>query len=281
MIHLATFRLLFVFFICLWITNPTQASLPVPKIYGQIAILFDVNTGEVLYKKNDTLPTPVASTQKLLTALVVAKAGGLDAPVQIEKIDTLAAPVKLYLKEGDVYTRRSLVQALLVRSPNDVAVALARDNAGSVEAFAEKMNREAKRLGAKQSNFVNPNGLPDPNQISNARDLACIARAAYRNPDLRQMVNVKKMDFNFADGRTTTLTNTNRVLQNYSFCNGMKTGYTILSGHCLVASGSAGGRELIAIVLKSNKAHVWNDAASLLEYGLGIRREEFANIHQN
>lgn len=261
--------------------HPAQASLPPPKIYGQIAILFDVHTGEVLYKKNDTMPTPVASTQKLLTALVVAKAGSLDTPVTIEKSDTMAAPVKLYLKEGDVYSRRALVEALLVRSPNDVAVALARDNAGSVEAFAEKMNREAKRLGAKQSNFVNPNGLPDPDQISNARDLACIARAAYRNPELRAMVNVKKLDFAFSDGRTTTLTNTNRVLQNYGFCNGMKTGYTILSGHCLVASGSAGGRELIAIVLKSNKSHVWNDAASLLEYGLGIDRDDYVNSAGN
>lgn len=258
-----------------------QAVPQPPKIHGQIAILFDVNTGEILYKKNDTAPTPVASTQKLLTALVVAKAGSLDTPVTIEKSDTLAAPVKLYLKEGDIYSRRALVQALLVRSPNDVAVALARDNAGSVEAFAEKMNREAKRLGAKQSNFVNPNGLPDPDQISSARDLACIARAAYRNPDLRGMINIKKMDFAFTDGRVTTLTNTNRVLQNYSFCNGMKTGYTILSGHCLVASGSAGGRELIAIVLKSNKAHVWNDAASLLEYGLGINREQYVNTVAN
>jgi len=258
-----------------------QASLPVPKIHGQIAILFDVNTGEILYKKNDTVPTPVASTQKLLTALVVAKEGSLDTPVQIEKVDTLAAPVKLYLKEGDVYSRRSLVQALLVRSPNDVAVALARDNAGSVEAFAEKMNREAKRLGARQSNFVNPNGLPDPKQISSARDLACIARAAYKNPDIRQMVKTKKLDFQFQDGRTTTLTNTNRVMQNYSFCDGMKTGYTILSGHCLVASGSANGRELIAIIIKSNRAHVWNDAALLLEYGLGIQREDYANGRLN
>jgi len=264
-----------------WIPTLSHASLPPPKIHGQIAILFDVNTGEILYKKNDTVPTPVASTQKLLTALVVSKAGGLDAPVTIEKSDTLAAPVKLYLKEGDAYSRRALVQALLVRSPNDVAVALARDNAGSVEAFAEKMNREAKRVGAKQSNFVNPNGLPDPNQISTARDLACIARAAYRNPDLRSMINIKTMDFAFSDGRTTTLTNTNRVLQNYSFCNGMKTGYTILSGHCLVASGSAGGRELIAIVLKSNKSNVWNDAASLLEYGLGINREDYVNTAAN
>jgi D-alanyl-D-alanine carboxypeptidase (penicillin-binding protein 5/6) len=170
-----------------------------------------------------------------------------------------------------------LLTGLLVRSANDAAVVLARDNAGSVEAFAEKMNREARKLGAKNSRFVNPNGLPNPSQVSTARDLACIARAAYRQPVLRDIMNQKTATFYFADGKTTTLTNTNRVLRDYSFCNGMKTGYTVLSGHCLVASGSAGGREMIAVVLKSDKAHVWNDAASLLEFGLGVRREEFAN----
>lgn len=250
------------------------ASAP-PRIFGESAILVDVNTGEVLFKKNDTLTTPIASTQKLLTALIVSRNGDLDTPIQIERVDTLASPTKLYLKEGDSYTRRALVEALLVRSPNDTAAALARDNAGSVEAFAERMNREARRLGAKNSNFVNPHGLPDPNQISNARDLACIARAAYRDPELRRIMNLHSLDFQFADGRTTTLTNTNRVLRGYSFCNGMKTGYTILSGHCLVASGTAGGREVIAVVLKSNRNNVWNDAASLLEYGLGINRSDY------
>lgn len=255
----------------------SHASRPLPSVHGQVALLFDANTGEVLYKKNDTLATPVASTQKLLTALIIIRDGDLDKPIVIERSDTLAAPTKLYLKEGDSYTRRELLEALIVRSPNDAAMALARDNAGSVEAFAEKMNREAKRLGARNSNFVNPNGLPSPDQLSNARDLACIARAAYRNPELRRMMSIESMNFEHKDGRKTPLVNTNRVMRSYSFCNGMKTGYTILSGHCLVASGAAEGREMIAVVVKSNRANVWNDAASLLEYGLGIRRADFAN----
>lgn len=254
-----------------------QTAWAVPEIYGKSAILFDANTGEVLYKKNDMLPTPIASTQKLMTALLIARDGNLSGKVRVEKPDTLAEPSKLYLKEGDSYTRTMLLTGLLVRSANDAAVVLARDNAGSVEAFADKMNREARKLGAKNSQFVNPNGLPNPSQISTARDLACIARAAYRQPVLRDIMNQKSATFYFADGKTTTLTNTNRVLRDYSFCNGMKTGYTVLSGHCLVASGSAGGREMIAVVLKSDKAHVWDDAAALLEFGLGVRREEFAN----
>ncbi len=247
-----------------------------PEIHGKAAILFDANTGEVLFKKNDTQRTPVASTQKLLTALIVAKTSDLSGEVTIEKSDTECEPTKLYLKEGEKYARTDLLAGLLIRSANDIALALARDNAGSVEAFAEKMNAEARQLGATDSNFVNPNGLPNPRQHSTARDMACVARAAYRNPALREIMSLKTYEFEHASGRKSVLTNTNRVLRTYSFCNGMKTGYTILSGHCLIASGSYGGRDMIAVVLLSNKANVWNDAASLLEYGLGVNRNEFA-----
>lgn len=256
------------------LTLGARAATP-PQIYGQCAILFDANTGEVLYKKNDTRRIPIASTQKLLTALLVAKAGRLEGQLTVPPEAPLADPTKLGLRTGDRYTRLHLLAALLVKSANDTAVALAVDNAGSVPAFAAKMNAEARRLGAKNSNFVNPNGLPDPEQYSTARDLACIARAAYRDPTIRDLVDRKTFVFTHANGRSTLLTNTNRVLRTYSFCNGMKTGYTNLSGHCLVASGAYGGRDMIAVVLKSNKAHVWDDCAKLLEYGLGINRSEF------
>jgi D-alanyl-D-alanine carboxypeptidase (penicillin-binding protein 5/6) len=254
---------------------PAAIGAPVPAIFGQSAILFDANTGEVLYKKNDTMRTPIASTQKLLTALLIAKAGNLQGVLSVAKEATLQSPTKLYLKTGDHYSRRTMLTALLVKSANDVAYALAIDNAGSIPDFSAKMNAEARRLGAKNSNFMNPNGLPNPAQYSTARDLACIARAAYRNPTLRDIVNRPLYQFTYASGQTTLLTNTNRVLRTYSFCNGMKTGYTDLAGHCLVASGSYGGKDMIAVVLKSNKAHVWDDAAKLLEYGLGIDKRQF------
>lgn len=250
----------------------------VPQVYGKSAILFDANTGEVLYKKNDTWRTPIASTQKLLTTLIIVKAGNLNGMLTVAKEATTQAPVKLYLKEGDHYTRINLLTSLLVKSANDVAYALALDNAGTIENFAAKMNAEARRLGAKNSHFVNPNGLPVPehDQYSTARDLACIARAAYRNPVIRDIVDRRAYLFTYASGQKKLLVNTNRVLRGYSFCNGMKTGYTDLAGHCLVASGSYGGKDMIAIVLKSDKAHVWDDAAKLLEYGLGIDRRKFA-----
>ncbi|MDD5201369.1 MAG: D-alanyl-D-alanine carboxypeptidase [Terrimicrobiaceae bacterium] len=255
------------------------AALParsaVPVVYGKSAILFDANTGEVLYKKNETMRTPIASTQKLLTSLIIAKSGNLQGSLTVPAEAPLQEPTKLGLKVGDRYSRLNILTSLLVKSANDNAAALAVDNAGSIPAFAAKMNAEARRLGAKNSNFVNPNGLPNPAQYSTARDLACIARAVYRNPTLRDIIDRRTYVFTYANGKTTLLTNTNRVLRSYSFCNGMKTGYTEIAGHCLVASGAYGGRDMIAVVLKSDKAHVWDDAAKLLEYGLGIDRQQF------
>lgn len=257
---------------------PLGRAAEPPDVFGGSAILFDANTGEVLYKKNDRMRTPIASTQKLLTTLLVVKAGNLQGDLTVPKDATLQQPTKLYLKEGDHYNRLKLLTALLVKSANDVAWALAIDNAGTIPAFAEKMNSEARRLGARDSHFENPNGLPvaDNDQYSTARDLACIARAAYRNPIIRDIVDRRTYVFTYASGKVVTLENTNHVLREYSFCNGMKTGYTDLAGHCLVASGSYGGKDMIAIILKSDKEHIWNDAARLLEYGLGIDRRQFA-----
>jgi serine-type D-Ala-D-Ala carboxypeptidase (penicillin-binding protein 5/6) len=233
-------------------------------------MVVDARTGAVLHEKNADQPRPPASTQKLLTALIVAETGYLDRPVRVESIDTLAEPVRLNIRPGDVYQRIDLLRALLVKSPNDVARCLARDNAGSIEAFAERMNARAQLLGATHSHFVNPNGLPMPGQYSTARDLAIIARAAYANPTIRSIVCLPQLVFRYANGRTRELENTNKVLKRLPFCNGMKTGYTEAAGHCLIASGSRPGRDVIVVVLGDTKSGVWTDAASLLSWGLWL-----------
>src|SRR6202040_3547448 len=120
-------------------------------------------------EKNADQPRPAASTQKLLTALIIAETGYLDRPVRVEPIDTFAEPVRLNIRPGELYQRIDLLRALLVKSPNDVARCLARDNAGSIEGFAEKMNQRAMALGAPRSHFVNPNGLPEARQSSTVR----------------------------------------------------------------------------------------------------------------
>jgi D-alanyl-D-alanine carboxypeptidase (penicillin-binding protein 5/6) len=230
--------------------------------------MVDARTGQILYEKNADEVRPPASTQKLLTALVVAETGFLDRQVTVEPIDTLAEPVKLNIKPGDTYQRIDLLRALLVKSPNDVARCLARDNAGSIEAFAERMNQRARELGATHSHFVNPNGLPVPGQYSSARDLSVIARTAYANPTIRSIVCLPQIVFRYANGRTRELENTNQVLKRLPYCNGMKTGYTEAAGHCLICSGTRPGRDIIVVVLGDSKAGVWRDASALLAWGL-------------
>jgi D-alanyl-D-alanine carboxypeptidase (penicillin-binding protein 5/6) len=238
-----------------------------PKINAGSAILLDAKTGKVLFELNADQHRPVASTQKLLTSLIVAESGDLDHKVTFEASDTWAEPTMLYAKPGEVYSRYLLMNVLLVHSMNDVARALARDNAGSVEAFAGRMNARAAQLGMHNSNFVNPNGLPVPGQYSTARDMAQVAMAAYRNSIIRGFVCQKSITWHYNDGRVRVFETTNRVLRNYPLCNGMKTGYTEAAGHCLISSAASGGKEVIAVVLGDNK-NIWIDSYRLLSWGL-------------
>jgi len=248
----------------------TLRSASIPEITAKSAILVDANTGKVLYTKNDQAQRPVASTQKLLTALIVAESGDLEKKVEIEAIDTNCEPTKINVKPGQSYTRLQLLNALLVKSGNDVARTLARDNAGSIAAFADKMTQRVRTLGGTNSNFENPNGLPAKGQYSTARDMARVARMAYRNATLREIMKTRYYNFRFSSGNVLPLRNTNRVLRTYSFCNGMKTGYTDLAGHCLISSGSYNGRDVIAVMLGCTKTRIADESAKLLAYGLNI-----------
>ena len=240
----------------------------IPKTSAASVIVVDANNGKILYEKNPDQIRPAASTQKLLTALIVAESGFLDRQVTVQSVDTMCDPVKLNIKTGDTYQRIDLLRALLVKSPNDVARCLGRDNAGSIEAFAEIMNRRAQELGAVHSHFVNPNGLPVPGQYSTARDLSIIARAAYANPTIRSIVCLPQLVFRYANGRTRELENTNKLLRRLPYCNGMKTGYTDAAGKCLIASGTRPGKDVIVVVLGDSSSRVWRDASALLSWGL-------------
>src|SRR5256714_12663222 len=248
---------------------PTQ-TVPgsIPKTSASSVIVINVSNGQGLYEKNADQNRAPASTTKLLTGLIVAESGNLARPVSVAQIDTFAEPVKLNIKPGEIYQRIDLLRALLVKSPNDVARCLARDNAGSIEAFDERMNQRAFALGATQSHFVNPNGLPDARQYSTARDLATIARVAYSNPTIRSIVCLPQLVFRFANGRTRELENTNKLLRRLPYCNGMKTGYTDAAGKCLIASGTRPGKDVIVVVLGDSSSHVWRDASALLSWSL-------------
>jgi serine-type D-Ala-D-Ala carboxypeptidase (penicillin-binding protein 5/6) len=247
-------------------TGPVPTAKPV--LSARAAILIDAQSGDVLWDKNCDDVRAIASTQKLLTGLIIAEGGALNDRVTVQASDTWVEPTKIGFKAGQNYGRGYLLQTMLVKSCNDIARCLARDFAGSEEAFGRVMTKRAKALGCAHSNFVNASGLPVGGQCSTARDLAQIARAAYGLPLIRQIVKIKSLTFRYSDGRTTTLENTNRLMRTYPYITGMKTGYTNAAGKCLVSSAEANGRAVIAVVLGSSSPFIWAESKRLLDYGL-------------
>jgi D-alanyl-D-alanine carboxypeptidase (penicillin-binding protein 5/6) len=241
---------------------------PPPPVIAESAIVVDLGSGRVLYAKNADVVRPVASTQKIVTALCVIEGGDIDKQVTVAASDSQCEPTNLGIKAGETYSRRELLKVLMVKSANDVGRALARDVGGSQENFAALMNARAAQLGMRQSHFVNPHGLPDPQQFSTARDMAIAARQAYRSPLLRSYFATKEMTFQFNSGKTIELENTNKILKTVPYCNGMKTGTTNAAGRCLVCTGELGNRAAAVVVLKSNTPNVWKDSEKLLRWAL-------------
>ena len=239
---------------------------------AQGAVVVDALTGEPLYEKNAYEQLYPASTTKILTALLVIEAGDLDRQVVIAQEDTHVEPSTIGFKPGDRFSRRELLYAMMLKSANDVAQALARDNAGSIEAFAEKMTRRAASLGALQSHFTNPHGLPNPNHYTTPHDLALIARAAMQQPTFRQIVGTVSYHWTTPQGVTTLLINHNKLLWcppwKLEGCTGLKTGYTNKAQGVLVSSLLRNHREVISVVMHADKEGKWVDSRALLTYGL-------------
>lgn len=249
-------------------TQPYRApnrlpSTPPPAIHAEAYVLIDADTGQTLASKSPDRTMPVASTQKLLTALIVCESGNLDGSLRIQASDARVEPTKFGLRAGQVFTRRELLGGLLVKSCNDIAVALARDNAGSSQAFASRMTARARSLGATRTMFANPHGLTAANNFSTARDMSKIARAAYFNPTIRSFTNKRYVSMG---GKT--LKNTNDLLGKMPECNGMKTGYTLAAGRCLVSSASGGGRNVILVQLGTKTRYIWDDGRALMSWAL-------------
>lgn len=253
-------------------------SKPVPAITSQAAIVMDGVTGRILAAKNPDERRAVASTQKILTALVAMESGPLSDPVTVIQSDTQVEPSKVYIRDGETYTRAALIKALMVKSGNDVAKALARDVAGSEEAFMSRMNAKALSLGMRNSFFKNPHGLTEEGQYSTARDIAILAKEAYQSPIMRGFVRTKSYTFSRPSGDTKTLTNTNQLLRKVSYCTGMKTGTTRASGRCLVSTGELDGRLVVIVVLgASSEPVLYKDSEALMRWSL--EREEVAALN--
>ena len=240
-----------------------------PKIYGKSAIVIDAKTGYVFYSKSADQKRAVASTQKLMTALLSLEKGHMNERVTIASTDTQVEPSKIYIQAGQSYRKSDLIAALLVRSGNDVARCLARHHSGSQKSFSFAMNQKARSLGMNNSNFKNPHGLTVSGQYSTARDMGKLARVAYFHRTIRSITSLKKLPFRFANGKRKTFNNTNKLLSRSPYCNGLKTGYTSASGNCLISSGKNAGREVIVVVLGSNSSNIWKDSEKLMHWSLG------------
>lgn len=253
--------------------TPVAPATPPPVAPGEIplfadgAIVLDALTGTPLSEKNADGRFYPASTTKVMTALLVIEAGDLEREVEVTAEDGKVGESGLDIKEGEHYTRTQMLYGLLLKSANDVAHALGRDNAGTIEDFAAKMTARAHELGAVNTSFRNPHGLHHPEHYTTARDLATIARAAMQQPMFRKLVATRTYDWPAPAG-PRPIPNHNRLLGEFPGCTGVKTGFTNPAQHTFVGGAQRGSREVITAVLHDTKSGKWQDSMVLMSYGL-------------
>lgn len=231
----------------------------------------DVNSGRLLFGKNQHQRLPMASTTKIMTAILAIESGRLDELVTVTSTAVKVEPSSIWLVAGEKISLLHLVYGLMLRSGNDAACAIAEHLAGSVAAFAEMMNQKARELGMLNTNFVNPHGLPDPDHYTTAHDLGKLSTHALRNRQFSAIVSTTRFAIPCEDQGTTRIWhNKNRLLQTYPGADGVKTGWTRAAGHCLVASANRNGQRLVAVVL--NSPDDWGETALLLDHGFANYR---------
>lgn len=251
--------------LALLLSTGLAACAAPPALTAESAILVDAATGQVLFQKNAHQQRPIASTTKIMTALLAIEHGSLQDPASVSKEAAAIEGSRLGLQAGDLIRVDALLNALLIRSANDAAVVLAEHIGPGRPRFVELMNRRAWQLGAYETHFANPHGLYDPNHYSTAYDLALISREAMKQPLFRELVGTRTCSLIRPDGSEFPLINHNKLLFRDPAVDGIKTGYVKESGRCLVASASHGGWRLIAVLL--NSTDLWGDGKALLDYG--------------
>ena len=229
-------------------------------ISAEHAVLVDAATGRILYERKADERSLIASTTKIMTALVVCEQCNVLDRMQIPKEAVGIEGSSMYLREGEILTVQELLYGLMLQSGNDAAVALAIYCGGMVEGFAELMNDKARQLGLSNTHFVNPHGLDSPDHYSTARDLAVLAAYAMENPIFAMTVSAKTVKMG-----QRYLTNHNKLLWRVEGADGVKTGFTKKAGRILVSSAIRDGRRLICVTI--NAPDDWNDHAALLEDG--------------
>lgn len=258
-----------------------------PEITAPSGVLIDAATGDVLYDKNAHVKMYPASTTKIMTAILVLENANLDDIVVIDEETPFTDGSRIYVMEDEELTVEQLLYALMVESANDAAVALAKHVSGTVEDFAQLMNERAKELGALNTNFVNPNGLPDEEHVTTAYDLAMIARYGMTLPMFDELVNTIRYQIPPTNKQEETryFKNSNRFLWGvggankilykgkwmdikYDKIDGVKTGYTTEAKQCLVSSASKEDHRFISVALKAEGLNIYMDSRTLIDYGL-------------
>lgn len=247
---------------------PMAGTPTTPQVHSKFTVLMDVNSGQILWSRNPDAKRSIASTTKILTAILLMERGKpydiVTAPPGIDKVEESS----LHLTPGETIPLHDLLYALLLRSANDTAVAGADYLAGSLPAFADLMNAKATEIGARNSHFVTPNGLFNPQHYSTAADMALIARYAVTNlPEFNEIVKTQRYKVSRSVHKSDSVVfNTAKTfLKKFPGADGIKTGYIRQAGHCFVGSATRSGWRLIAVALNSNICR--QDVESILNYG--------------
>lgn len=253
----------------------TKAALPQPSTIAEAAVLMDADTGKVLFAKNPDKWMHPASTTKVVTLITALekKATRFDELATISPEAANMEPSVLGIRTSDQILLQHVAEGMMVSSGNDAAVAVAENVSGSVSAFAEEMNKVAKKAGAQNSVFLNPHGLTQQGHHTTAMDLAKIATYGMKIPMFRDMVNHDYYTVHYQNRPDETIRTTNLFIRNkYPGANGLKTGFTNAAGDCLIASATQDGHTLVAVFLNDDDR--WDDAIHFLDYGFSIVKTE-------
>ncbi|MBI5694421.1 MAG: D-alanyl-D-alanine carboxypeptidase [Nitrospirae bacterium] len=237
-------------------------------ITARSCVVMDARTGEVIISKNRDLRLPQASTTKVMSAIVALEKTKLDDTFRVSRNASLTSPVKVYLKPGDEITVEALLYAIMLKSANDGAVALAEGIAGSEPLFARMMTEKAREIGAFNTNFQNASGLPADDHYSTAYDVALILDYAIDDPRFWAITGTKTAQLNMGEKDKMLLKNHNKLLWSYEGAGPGKTGYTRSAKHCFVGEASCNNMQLIVSVLGSDT--MWTDVTKLLDKGFEL-----------
>lgn len=253
---------------------PATTSAPqAPALNAKYACVMDADSGRCLYTKAAEEKVPMASTTKIMTALLALEANCLSDTVTVSSRASSMPKVRLGMRPGMQYRMSDLLYSLMLESHNDTAVAIAEHIGHSVEGFAALMNKKAEELGMSHTHFVTPNGLDADGHYSTAEDMCRLAAYAIRNNDFLAVVQTKSYSFSDIHGKHHySLSNKDAFLSFYDGALGIKTGFTNKAGYCFVGAATRSGINLTSCVLACgwppNKSYKWTDTKSLMDYGI-------------